>query len=1110
MAGNYFVCTLGQAVYHPKSKAGSILKFLELQAEQYGQRPAVGFPGLLERPTSLLTFQELSDQTKETASRLLSIVPMLEKSLGRGCTIALLAHSHIVFLKAWLGLIRLGFSVLLLAPQLDKASIKHLCKERDVEYLFHDSGHAQKAREMEGLTRVQLGANDLDQRNEDGLELERQIDLQINASLVPYLHHSSGTSSGKPKVIPQTNAAAFAALPSMERSPGAATFSSTPLYHGGVADCFRAWTSGQMIWLFPGGEKPITAQTVLACLAAANECFSNGSTNPVRYFSSVPYVLRDLATNNEGIDVLRRMDIVGVGGAAFPSTLGQKLVSEGVNLVSRYGSAECGFLLSSYRDFEKDKDWDYLRADTGAEHLSFEPGQNGLFELIVKSGWPHMAKTNRGDGSYATADLLERHPVKPNAWRYHSRADAQITLVNGKKFDPEPIESAILSQSDPDLVLDVLVFGDGENYPGALVFTRKGSDLSPLKLMDQIWVTVDQVNQHNPNHARLSKNMIKVIVHQNESVSPLEKSSKGTIMRGKAHERHHNEVRQIYDEISTDPEVELPVGNRSDLVAAIAHIVEVITGKRLAPGQDFFEQGIDSIACIHIRKAIQNLILRSYHLIKDNGGGESEHAITRPESNFPGSSPFRAGGELPSNLLYDCGTIEMVATFLLGQSTTGQEQDIHLMKLLAEKYSHIDRLEVASEPVHTTRKDRGLVILLTGATGALGTHLLNVLRSRPDVEQIYCLLRASDPLVARQRVDEALKSKVMEGLQPMGALGKKIVCIPCNLAQADLGIEDFLLRTIKSTVDMIVHAAWAVNFTLRLKSFEFHLAGIQNLLNLGIAAARLQLAGSQYQDRQKRPVKFAFCSSIASVSSSSSACVAENISENPSDASPLGYSRSKWVAEAICAKAHSRAQAANIPLEVEILRIGQLCGDSRNGVWNKTEAWPLMLSTINVVGCLPDLPDESLNWLPLDIAANAILDVVSYNGPEKTSTTEIPIYHILNPHSTPAWLEMLYWLREVEGDRLQIIEPAAWLQSLEDWLARDGADHPSRKLLSLWKEAYQSIGDGVKMKPGFSVTRAASASSTMRSVQPLSRDLVVKMWAWIRTSIQTGGQDAEG
>lgn len=38
-----------------------------------------------------------------------------------------------------------------------------------------------------------------------------------------------------------------------------------------------------------------------------------------------------------------------------------------------------------------------------------------------------------------------------------------------------------------------------------------------------------------------------------------------------------------------------------------------------------------------------------------------------------------------------------------------------------------------------------------------------------------------------------------------------------------------------------------------------------------------------------------------------------------------------------------------------MLRIGQLCGDTKGGVWNETEAWPLMFASANTVGCLPEL-----------------------------------------------------------------------------------------------------------------------------------------------------------
>ena len=82
--------------------------------------------------------------------------------------------------------------------------------------------------------------------------------------------------------------------------------------------------------------------------------------------------------------------------------------------------------------------------------------------------------------------------------------------------------------------------------------------------------------------------------------------------------------------------------------------------------------------------------------------------------------------------------------------------------------------------------------------------------------------------------------------------------------------------------------------------------------------------------------------------------VPERPSSEPRTASPLGYAKSKWVGEAICQRAH---QTTALHGRVHILRIGQLCGDTEAGIWNATEAWPLMLASVSVTGALPDLDE---------------------------------------------------------------------------------------------------------------------------------------------------------
>lgn len=413
---------------------------------------------------------------------------------------------------------------------------------------------------------------------------------------IAYIHHSSGTSTGVPKPIPQTHRAGMGVLPRLDGREKA-TFTTTPLYHGGIADCFRAWTSKALIWLFPGGDQPITPKNIISCLSAASRAESDIKTPSVKYFSSVPYVLQMLAEETSGLSLLQAMDLVGVGGAALSPKIGDDLVAEGVNLVSRFGSAECGFLLSSHRDYSKDKEWQYLRLSSSCTNLRLEKMDSGqeLRELIVKSGWPHMAKTNRPDGSYATSDLFEPHPRIKNALRYHSRNDSQITLLTGKKFDPAPLEDAICSGSK--FIKDVVIFGNERQYPGALIFSSSDT----VATFNDIWEAISRANEHSEAHSRIGRNMI-VLVAADEA--PPEKSSKGTVLRGPTEQIFAKEIEQLYLVSQHLPSSEASMED-SEIISVVRSIVHRVLGSNLSDQEDFYQHGVDSIKSTQIRSDIQ-------------------------------------------------------------------------------------------------------------------------------------------------------------------------------------------------------------------------------------------------------------------------------------------------------------------------------------------------------------------------------------------------------------------------------------------------------------------------------------------------------------------------
>jgi acyl-coenzyme A synthetase/AMP-(fatty) acid ligase len=405
MQTNYFVCTLGQAAALSKRPKpySTVSEFVNLQAQRHAFLPAVGFLVPQQQSQSsweykVLNFGDVHRGSNVLAQRLLS-------SLTRtGNTVALLCHSSPEFLFTWLGLMRLGLAVLLIAPQCQPAAILHLCNSCSVSILLHDSAHAERAHETEKLANekgVQGFKSQLlpVEKTEDIFDVIKEpsnLDFEtpeLEDTTTAYLHHTSGTSSGLPKPIPQSHRGAIGVLPHLPKIPSIASFTTTPLYHGGIADLFRCWTSNSMIWLFPGKDVPITARNICQCLNAAKVYSSDEIIPKVRYFSSVPYVLQMMEADNEGLAWLQNMDIVGVGGAALPSEVGDRMVKAGINLISRFGSAECGFLLSSFRDFTMDKDWQYLRNYNPPSLVEFEPRDDDLAELIVKPGWPHMVRS---------------------------------------------------------------------------------------------------------------------------------------------------------------------------------------------------------------------------------------------------------------------------------------------------------------------------------------------------------------------------------------------------------------------------------------------------------------------------------------------------------------------------------------------------------------------------------------------------------------------------------------------------------------------------------------------------------------------------------------------
>ena len=166
-----------------------------------------------------------------------------------------------------------------------------------------------------------------------------------------------------------------------------------------------------------------------------------------------------------------------------------------------------------------------------------------------------------------------------------------------------------------------------------------------------------------------------------------------------------------------------------------------------------------------------------------------------------------------------------------------------------------------------------------------------------------------------------------------------------DVSKPAFGLDGTTLETLRNHMTLIVHAAWPVNFQLSLGSFEPHLLGLQSLIQLSLEV------------KFKRPARLLFCSSMGvALGTQGQRRIPEEPIMDFRQASRSGYTQSKLVGEYIVQRAVEDfgATACN-------LRIGQVVGDTKFGLWNENEAPPLMIRSALTLGKLPAL-DVVRTW----------------------------------------------------------------------------------------------------------------------------------------------------
>lgn len=299
----------------------------------------------------------------------------------------------------------------------------------------------------------------------------------------------------------------------------------------------------------------------------------------------------------------------------------------------------------------------------------------------------------------------------------------------------------------------------------------------------------------------------------------------------------------------------------------------------------------------------------------------------------------------------------------------------------------------------------------------------------------------------------------------------KITAYPCDFTEEKLGLDVPQYEAISESITHLLHLAWSVNFNKSIESFEADcIRGVRNLMRLCLQAKRLQ------------PASFNFCSSVSATVRTPGTIVPESIPKFFEYAQGMGYAQSKLVAEYLCDRA-----AKQTNMRCRILRVGQIIGDTRHGVWNETEAIPLILQSAKSTGALPAL-DESPAWLPVDLVANACTEIA-------LSDADSGVLNIVN-HNSFHWTRDLLPLLLKAGLIFEPVRQREWINRLRA-SNPDPLENPSIKLFDFFASKYDN--DNARKSLSYASEVARSHSPSLANAGTIDMDIVQKIVDYLDT-----------
>ncbi|KAK4200400.1 L-aminoadipate-semialdehyde dehydrogenase large subunit, partial [Triangularia verruculosa] len=1018
-------------------------------------------------PHDTITHGEFKVAASRCAGWLKGNLPLgpavIPDSVTKMAPVALLMESDFGLVLHEFALMAMGIVPLVLSPRLPPAAIGALLQKTGATSFLVSPRLAEIAKPAlaalaaRGITT--LVANPYGHYYEKGANpnSEPVFSPPEDVDSVALLLHSSGTT-GLPKPIPLTHRQLLFAVNchkfDTEEQAQGLNLSTLPLFHGfGLVAPGLSMSAGKTT-LYPPSDGIPNAGSILKLIREMRP----------RSMMTVPFLLDDMASlpDNEGVKALAPMDFVGTGGAMLGAGVGDRLAAGGVKLLNFYGTTETGHLSLVFAPTDG-YDWKYFRLRSDIKFEIDElpvrgPDGGSRYRLTV---WAHPAGSTEG---FTIPDQLMRNERYPETdFAAVGRDDDVIVLATGEKANPVALETEL---GEFPGIKSAVVFGENQFHVGVIIEPQvplSAEDQAAFR--DEVWPVVQAIGEKMDAFARVPSPAAVVIVPQGTVVP---RTDKGSIARKETYALFEKEINAVYQRFQQEAADSAEPLQLETLEESLQQLISKTLSRSRSSGSlpewtvedSLFDLGVDSLQILQLRRALVSAAqktegLRNVDVTK----------IFTPE------------------FFYVNHSVREMAAAIRNPSLTPPEQD-QLLALAAEEVQELAELNavtVPSQPLADKQPTswNNAVVLLTGSSGSLGSHILADLARRPQVKQIICLIRKekgtnAPPTPGGGKFERTiLRSR---GIELEEAEWAKVATLEVDPTSEKLGVAPVVYAGVQARVTHIVHAAWPMNYLMKLRSFQYQFRFLRSLVELG--------ALGEGQGK----VRFLFVSSIAAVARIGLERPGQEILEElvlPAAAScGIGYADGKLCCELILEGA---AEVYAGQLEISFIRCGQIAGSRRSGAWNVQEQVPMLLKTAESLGAMPQFGGR-LSWIPVDDAAKVLVEFVS-------SERELPlVLHLENPVRQD-WEKVI----QLFGEELGIRDSAPfgqWMERVQGEVAagKDSELYPVSGLYSFFEHSFRAVACGQVALGTESARRYSDTLRRMGSVDASTIRRYVDYW----------------